>query len=57
MDLNYLLYRHQVSLVRARDAASPEARHAHRGLVHGYARRIAELRDALNAPLPVLACL
>lgn len=55
MDLNYLLYRHQVSLVRARDAASPEARHAHQGLVRGYAVRIAELRDALSASLPVLA--
>lgn len=55
MDLNYLLYRHQVSLIRVRDAATPEARHAHQGLVHGYARRIAELREALHAPLPVLA--
>lgn len=55
VDLNYLLYRHQVSLVRARDAASPEARHAHQGLVRGYAVRIAELRDALSASLPVLA--
>lgn len=55
MDLNYLLYRHQVSLVRARDAASSEARCAHQGLVLGYARRITELRDALLAPLPMVA--
>jgi len=55
MDLNYLLYRHQISLMRADSAASMEARHAHNGLARGYASRIAALRDILQARLPVLA--
>lgn len=55
MDLNYLLYRHQISLMRADDAASPEARHAHQGLARGYAERISALRAVLQASLPVLA--
>ena len=40
MDLNHLLYRQQVSLMRADAAASSEARHAHRGLARGYADRV-----------------
>jgi hypothetical protein len=55
MDLNYLLYRHQISLMRADSAASTEARHAHQGLARGYARRVAELREVLAARLPMLA--
>lgn len=42
MDLNELFFRHQISLVRAADAAGVEARHAHRELANGYARRIAQ---------------
>lgn len=49
MDLNYLLHRHQISLVRANDAASGEARMAHTGLAQGYAGRIATLRRASGA--------
>jgi hypothetical protein len=44
MDLNQLLYRQQVSLMRADAAASPEARHSHRGLARGYAERIRALQ-------------
>ncbi len=55
MDLNYLLYRHQISLMRADDAASMEARHAHQGLARGYAQRISELRKMLGMQLPMLA--
>jgi hypothetical protein len=54
MDLNYLLYRHQISIIRARDAASAEARYSHQGLVRGYALRIAELRETLLATLPLV---
>lgn len=51
MDLNYLLHRHQVSLMRADSAASPEARHAHRGLARTYAALIAESREGLDSIL------
>ncbi len=44
MDLNYLLYRHQMSLDRARNAASREARQVHATLAKNYAQRIAALR-------------
>ena len=40
MDLNYLLHRHQISLLRADAAAGPEARRAHKDLARGYAERI-----------------
>jgi hypothetical protein len=50
MDLNELFYRHQISVVRAAEAASPEARHAHRGLVSGYAARIATMQVDAGAP-------
>lgn len=54
MDLNYLLKRHQISLMRASAATSPEARHAHSGLARGYAARIADLRHGLGlAVLPL----
>lgn len=42
MDVNYLLAREQVSLMRASSAASPEARIAHQGLARGYKTRLAE---------------
>ncbi|MDQ0250860.1 hypothetical protein J2W22_002924 [Sphingomonas kyeonggiensis] len=48
MDLNYLLHRHQVSLMHAAAATSPEARFAHRGLARCYAERIRALRVALG---------
>lgn len=46
MDLNQLLYRQQVSLMRADAAACAEARTAHRGLATAYGRRINELQRA-----------
>ena len=49
MDLNDLLHRHQVSLMRAANAKSVEAAHAHGGMARGYERRIASLRDLLGA--------
>lgn len=49
MDLNYLLSRHQRSVHRATTAASVEARHAHRGLAFGYAKRIRALQASLGA--------
>ncbi len=49
MDLNYLLHRHQVSLMRALSGGSSEARHAHRGLAAGYGKRIAALRATMGA--------
>lgn len=49
MDLNYLLSRHQVSLMRAAAAACSEARHSHQGLARSYAERIRLLRERLGA--------
>jgi hypothetical protein len=37
MDTNYILAREQISLERAKTAASPEARSAHSGLAREYA--------------------
>lgn len=51
MDLNYLLQRHQISLMRADMAACASARAAHSGLVRGYERQIAAAREELGAAL------
>ena len=47
MDLNYLLYRHQISLDRSTNAASREARQAHAGMARQYRARIDALRLAM----------
>lgn len=49
MDLNYLLHRHQVSLVRPSNAACVDARSVHRELAIGYAARITETRERMGA--------
>ena len=49
MDLNYLLSRHQISLMRADATDCRSARHAHRGLAAGYASRIRLLQRELGA--------
>ncbi len=49
MDLNYLLHRHQVALMRAATAASTEAAHSHGGMARGYERQIESMRDLLGA--------
>ena len=48
MDLNYLLSRHQISLMQADAAACSEARIAHRGRAKHYAERIYELQNQLG---------
>jgi hypothetical protein len=45
MDLNYILKRHQVSLMRAEAAAGGESRIAHQA----FARRYADLIEAFRA--------
>lgn len=40
MDLNYLLHRHQISLMRAEAAACIESRHAHQAFANSYAKQI-----------------
>ena len=40
MDLNYLLSRHQISLMRAATSACMSSRRSHQGLAAGYAARI-----------------
>jgi hypothetical protein len=49
LDLNYLLHRQQVSLMRADAAVGCEARHAHRGLAQTYASAIERLQRDLGA--------
>lgn len=56
MDLNHLLYRQQISLMRARAAASPEARHAYAGLARGYGRRARALQVSLGAAVASAGC-
>jgi hypothetical protein len=57
MDLNYLLFRHQASLMRAADSNCQDATMSHRRDVAHYARQIGILRAAMGAtalmPLPV----
>jgi len=48
MDLNQLLFRQQVSLMRADAAACVEARQSHRGLASAYTQRIAQLQQELG---------
>ncbi|WP_200932469.1 hypothetical protein [Sphingomonas sp. Leaf412] len=52
MDLNHLFHRHQVSLNAVENAATPEARLSHEGLLAGYAAGIAALQDATGARSP-----
>lgn len=49
MDLNYLLHRHQTSLMRADAATCVEAQVAHGKLAAGYARQIHTLQSLLGA--------
>lgn len=49
MALNYLLHRHQISLMRSEAATSREARAAHRALASGYAAQIRDWRADVGA--------
>lgn len=58
MDLNYLLYRHQVSVMRAAASVCASTRRSHDALAQGYAERVANLQSQLGAdaaPLGVTA--
>ena len=43
MDINYLLKREQVSLMRAKAARGIEARAAHEGLARAYGKRLRQV--------------
>ena len=49
MDLNYLFFRHQVSLFMSENAACENARSAHRDLADGYAALISKARSGRAA--------
>jgi len=49
MDLNDLLHRHQISLMRSASAACTPSRLAHLGLARGYAKQIDSLQRTLGA--------
>ena len=55
MDLNYLLTRHQISLVRATGAACAASRNAHRGLARGYAALIHAVQERAGIVTPMFA--
>ena len=57
MDLNSLLRRHQLSLMRAQRSMTPRDKRAHEQFAHDYAEQIQIVRDALGAgrALPGLA--
>lgn len=56
MALNYLLHRHQVSLMRADAASCVSARSSHLALANGYARQIELLvQPARQASTPLVA--
>lgn len=40
MDVNYLLHRQQMALIRARTSRSAEGRAAYEGLARGYSERV-----------------
>ncbi|MBX9795435.1 hypothetical protein [Sphingomonas sp.] len=48
MDLNYLLARHQISLMRAKSTACEDAQLSHRGMARGYAGQIRQLQQRLG---------
>lgn len=48
MDINELLYRQQVSLMRAAAAACASSRLSHMGLARGYAKRIESVRQSMG---------
>ncbi|MFD1786774.1 hypothetical protein ACFSC3_04230 [Sphingomonas floccifaciens] len=54
MDLNYLLSRHQISLMRADAATTREARYSHTGMAHRYADAIRSAQMTLGASGAVL---
>jgi hypothetical protein len=55
MGLNYLLHRHQVSLMRSDAASCVSARSSHRALAVGYARQIEQLvQPARQASTPLV---
>lgn len=54
LDVNYLLHRQQIALIRAQTSPSPEGRAAYEGLARGYIDRIDAYRRH-NEQLVVLA--
>ncbi|MEI9851107.1 MAG: hypothetical protein WDN24_10015 [Sphingomonas sp.] len=54
MDINYLLKREQISLMRAEVAGSVEARIAHEGLARGYGARLRQSAYP-HVDMPVVA--
>ncbi len=49
MDLNYLLHRQQISLLRAAYAKNPLIRAVHENLARAYSARVSAYRDANEA--------
>ena len=51
MDVNYLLHRQQISLLRAAHAESPVVRALHETLARSYTARVQAYREANRASL------
>lgn len=56
MDLNYLLARHQLSIVAGRRAAHPAVRATHQAFTRAYAQRINALHNTLGATARLAVC-
>lgn len=54
VDLNYLLHRHQISLMRADETDACEVRNVHLRFAAAYARRIDEIGTAAGATAAAL---
>lgn len=57
LDLNYLLSRHQISLMRAGSSACSSSRRSHQGLAAGYAARIRTIQAGKTGSSPVIGSL
>jgi len=55
MDLNYLLSRHQISLMRAEATPCVASKASHRAFATEYAQRIRDLQQLLGARIPAIA--
>ena len=54
MDLNKLLFRHQLSLMKADAAGTPQARYVHMDSAESYAVQIRDFQRRLSVASPLL---
>jgi hypothetical protein len=57
MDLNFLYSQHQISLIRASDAVTPDRRAFHQALADGFARRIGKFQSDIQDNTILVRCM